>query len=341
MSTTNVMRRHFRLISLGVIVLAMLVLYGSAVLSSGLSGVGLLAFARYLQASSKLTSTPALLQAEHLLRQAMLWNPANVSAHRGLGLALAAQGREDEAIAAWQAAGGMVDELIQRGEQTRTAKLYEEALAWYKWAAILNLGLGDPWYYAGLVYERLEQWEQALKAYEQAVKVGTFGQVGQSSPYYRLGVMYQRRLAPPQLDKALAAYNAAIALDSFSTDLEAADTHYSLGVIYDRQGRDPRDSIREYQQAVALNPRYKWAHLRLGVALYQAYRDVSLAEREIEQALSLWPDDRSRKWPYRFSGNIYRDAGMNEKAIVAYEEALRLDANDEQVKKILDELVPD
>lgn len=338
MSTTNMMHRHFRLISLGVIALVMLVLHGSEVLSSGLSGVGLLAFVRYLQAPSQETSTPTLLQAEHLLRQAVLWDPNSASAHRGLGLSLAAQGGEEEAIAAWQTAGGMAGELIQRGEQARTAKHYEQALAWYEWAAMVDPGLGDPWYCAGLVHERLKQWEQALKAYEQAVEVGAFGQVRQSSLYYRLGLMCQRRLSPPQLDKALAAYNVAIAIDDFSTDLEAADSYYNRGVIYNRQGRDPSDSIPEYQQAVALNPRHKWAHLRLGVALFQAYKDVSLAEQEIEQALALWPDDESRKWPYRFLGNIYRDAGMTKKAIAAYQEALRLDPNNMQVRKILAEM---
>jgi tetratricopeptide (TPR) repeat protein len=338
MLTTDVVRRHFRLISVGLIVPVILVFCGRAVLSSGLSGMGLLAFARHLQASPQATSTPTLLQAEHLLRQAVLRNPANASARRGLGFVLAEQGRE-EAITAWQATGGMVDELIQRGQQARDVKRYNEALAWYEWAATVEPGLGDPWYYSGLVHEKLEQWEQALKAYEQAVRVGSFGHVGQSSPYYQLGVIYQRRLTSPQFDKALAAYNTAAALDDFGTDLEAAGSYYNRGVIYDRQGRDPRDSIREYRQAVALNPRHKWAYLRLGHALYQAYKDVSLAEWEIERALALWPDDRSRKWPYRFLGNIYRDAGMNENAIVAYEEALRLDANDEQVKKLLAQLV--
>ena len=338
MSTTNRVRRHFRLISLAVIIPLMLVLYGSAVLSSGLTSVGLLTFARYLRASSQTISTPILFQAEHLLRQAILWNPANASAHRGLGFALAAQGRDDEAIAAWQAAEGIAEEFIQRGEQARSAKNYEEALVWYERATMVEPRSGDPWYYAGLMHETLEQWEQGLKAYEQAVKAGGFELVGQSSPYYRLGRLHHRRLAPTQLDKALAAYDAAFALDSFSTDLEAADTHYGRGVIYDRQGRDPRDSIREYQQAVALDPEHKWAHLKLGYALYQEYEDISLAEQEIEQALALWRNNKSRKWPYRLLGDIYRDAGLIEKAMVAYQEALRLDASDKRVQKALSDL---
>lgn len=331
--------RNSPLTLLGVLVPVVLLLYGAKVLSSGVSSVGLLAFARYLQASSQETVTPKLLGAEHLLQQAVLWNPANGSANRGLGFALATQGRENEAVAAWQAVGGMAEELIQRGDQARRAKRYEEALAWYQRAAILEPGFGDAWYDAGLVYERLERWEEALRAYEQAVSVGAFEGVGQSSPYYRLGSIYHRRLTSPQLDKALAAYDSAIAIDDFSSDLEAADSHYERGVIYDWQERDPRDSIREYRQAIVLNPQHRWAHLRLGHALYRVYQNVSLAEQEIEQALALWPDRKSRKWPYRFLGNIYRDAGMLEKAIDVYREALQVDTNDEQVKRILSQLL--
>jgi tetratricopeptide (TPR) repeat protein len=314
-------------------------LSGEAILSSCLSGVGLLAFARYLQDFSSTTSTTSLLQAEHLLRRATLRNSANVSALRGLGLVSAAQGREDEAIAAWQTAGGMMQEFIQRGEQARSAKRYEEALAWYDWAAMVESGQGDPAYYAGLVHEELGQWNEALRAYEQAIELGTFSMIGQSSPHYRLGVIYQRRLAPPRLDEALAAYDAAIALGDFNTDAEAADSHYHRGVTYSWEGRDPRLSMREYQRAIDLNPRHKWAYLKLAEALYQANGDIALAERKIERALSLWPADESRKWPYRFLGDIYKDAGLMERAIAAYREALRLDSDDERVKEILDELV--
>ena len=332
--------RHFRLISPVAILLVVLVLHGSAILSSGLSGAGLLAFAKHLRTSSQETNAPTLLQAERLLQQAVLWNPASGTANWGLGFVLAARGQEDEAIAVWQAADGAIaEEFFQRGKLAHGMKRYEEALAWYQRAATVEPEFGDPCYYAGLAYERLERWEEALRAYEQAVKVGTFTDVGQSSPYYRLAILCHQRLVPPQLDKALAAYDAAIALDDFNSDLEAANSHYGRGAIYDWQGRDPRDSIREYQQAIALNPRHHWAHLSLGHALYRAFKDVSFAEREIEQALSLWPNNESQKWPHRVLGDIYRDAGMIEKAIAAYREALRLDANDEYVKKTLSELV--
>lgn len=332
--------RYSRLISPLAILLIVLLWHGSAVLSNGLSSAGLLAFARYLRTSSQETDAPMLLRAERLLEQAVSWNPANGTANWGLGFILAAQGQEEEAIAVWQAAGdGIAEELFQRGKLVHEAKRYEKALVWYQRAATVEPEFGDPWYYAGLAYEKLEWWEEALRAYEQAIKVGTFSDVRHSSPYYRLGMLCHWRVVPSKPDEALAAYDTAIALDDFNTDLEAANSHYGRGAIYDWQGGDPLDSIREYQQAIALNPRHHWAHLSLGHALYRAYGDVSLAEREMEQALSLWPNNESQQRPYRVLGDIYRDAGMIEKAIAAYQEALRLDANDEHVKKALSELV--
>lgn len=339
MPTSNNMVRHYlQVVSLSIVIATMLVVCRSAVMSKALTSVGMLALARYLQASSQTADSSLLPRAEHLFREATRWRRADATAHRGLGLVLAAEGREDEAVVAWQAAGGMLEELIQRGEQARRAESYEEALKWYGRAIAMNPGLGDPWYYTGLAYEGLNQWEQAIEAYRRALDLRAFEYAGRSSPYYRLGWIHQRELDSPQLDKALAAYNAAIALGDFATDTEAAGAYHSRGAIYDRQGRDPLDSVREYRQALALSPQHKWARLRLGQALYRKHGNVSLAEQEIEQALTLWPDIKSRKWPYRFLGDIYRDAGLVEKAVAAYQEALRVDPNDQQVQRVLNEL---
>lgn len=329
--------RHIRLVLLGVSVL-LLVLHGSAVVSSGLTSVGLLTFTRYLSACSHTVARPTLYRTEHSLRQAILWNPANTSARRGLGFVLAMQGREDQAVAVWQNAEGMVEEFIQRGDMAQAAKRYEKALLWYERAARMEPNLGDPWYHIGVIHEGLEEWEQALRAYEQAVEAETFADIGRSSLYYQIGKIYQRHLAPPKLNRALAAYDTAIVLDSFNNDWEAADAHASRGTIYDQQDLNPLASIREYQRAVLLNPEHHWAHLRLGAALYQRYGKVSLAEQEIKQALTLWADDKSRKWPYRILGDIYNDAGLIEKAIAAYQVAFRLDPSDKWVRQALSKL---
>jgi tetratricopeptide (TPR) repeat protein len=82
-----------------------------------------------------------------------------------------------KAVAEWQAVGLTMQDFIERGEEARKAKRYEEALAWYERAARLEPGSSDGWYYKGLAHEELGEWKEALGAYERAAALGTFSSV--------------------------------------------------------------------------------------------------------------------------------------------------------------------
>jgi tetratricopeptide (TPR) repeat protein len=247
-------------------------------------------------------------------------------------------GAERRAVAAWRAGGISAQQLIEAGEEARKAKRYEEALEWYGRAARLEPHRGDPWYYAGLAREGMERWEEALAAYERAVAVGSFTGVHRSSPYYRMGVIYQWRLEPRQLDAALAAYESAIETDDFSANWEAADCHYKRGEILFWKGADPDEYIREFQQAIELNPRHDWAHIRLGFAYYARDRDAVRAETEIRQAIALSPRN---KWAYYHLGEVYRQEGRTNEARAMYEKALEIDPEFEAAQKRLESLPND
>lgn len=261
-------------------------------------------------------------KAEKLLRQAVVWNSNNHGARRGLGWVLAAQGQDEEAGAEWQAGGFTAQDFITRGEQARKAKQYEEALAWYERAAQIEPDLGDPWYYMGLIYERMEWWERALEAYEQAVGAGVSIAVGWSSPYLRSGMIYQWRLDPRQTDAALAAYETALEIDNFQSLVEAADCHYQRGVISLWRGSAPDEYITECQRAIELNPDHVSAHILLGAAYYTRYKDVAMAEVVIWKAMELSPQN---KWAYYQLGEIYRQANRADEAVAMYEQVLEID----------------
>ncbi|MBC7251541.1 MAG: tetratricopeptide repeat protein [Anaerolineae bacterium] len=228
----------------------------------------------------------------------------------------------EQVVRQWKEAGLTAQDFIARGEEERKAKRYEEALAWYERAARLEPGLGDPWYYTGLAYEGLEQWVAALESYQRAIDMGSFTAVHRSSPYYRLGVIYQWRLESRQADAALAAYEAAIEADDFSADWEAADCHYKRGEILWWKKADPDEYIAEYQRAIELNPKHASAHILLGVAYYARDKDVAAAEAEIRQAIELSPQN---KWTYYHLGEIYRQEGRTDEARAMYEQALEID----------------
>ena len=71
----------------------------------------------------------------------------------GLGFALAVQGREDEALAAWQSAGEGAKEFIQWGKLAWKMKQYEEALVWYERAVRAEPELDVGWHHLVTLYQ--------------------------------------------------------------------------------------------------------------------------------------------------------------------------------------------
>jgi tetratricopeptide (TPR) repeat protein len=181
----------------------------------------------------------------------------------------------------------------------------------------------------------MERWEEALGAYERATTAAVFTEVGRSSSYYHIGVLCEQRLGPPQVERALSAFEAALAVDDFSSDEEAADCHYRRGAILWREGRDPQECIAEFQRAVELNHRHVQAHILLGVAYYAQYGDAVVAEAEIREALELSPRE---KWAYVRLGDIHRQEGRIGEAAAAYERALEIDPNFEAAQRRLQAL---
>ncbi|UCC65161.1 MAG: tetratricopeptide repeat protein [Anaerolineae bacterium] len=235
----------------------------------------------------------------------------------------------------WSRAGLTTEDFIHRGEEARKAKQYDEAMAWYERAMRLEPGLGDPWYYVGLLYENQQQWLPALDAYERAVAMKRFVQVHRSSPHYRAGILYQGRLDPRQPEKALAAYEAALDAGDFSSRVEVTDCHYKRGWILYSQKADPSEYMAEFRRTIELDPEHVWAHILLGVSIYNQDRDTTAAEAELLRALELAPQD---KWAHYSLGEVYRREGRTDEAAAMYQQALMIDPDFEPAQKKLQAL---
>jgi tetratricopeptide (TPR) repeat protein len=245
------------------------------------------------------------------------WGAPRVEEARAAGYREAVRG--EPWLRAWKVAKVGASDFIRAGESARKTQRHEEALAWYKWAMQVDLELGDPWYYVGLLYEDQERWEEALAAYERATTLGGFRQVHRSSPYYRTGLIYQWHLNPRQTEMALTAYEAAIREGDFGSNREAADCHHRRGEILWGYRANLTECIAEYRQAIELDPEFAPAHILLGVAYYDQYRDMKKAEAEIGRALELNPQ---AKWAYYHLGEIYRQEGRLDRAKKMYSRAL-------------------
>ena len=137
---------------------------------------------------------------------------------------------------------------------------------------------------------------------------------------------------PRQLEKALAFYEAALAADDFSSKSEAADCHYKRGEVLRWQKADPDEYIAEFQQAIEFDPRHPWAHILLGLSIYERDKDATMAEAELLEALELAPQN---KWAYYHLGEIYRQEERTGEAVAMCERALEIDPTFEAAQKRL------
>ena len=69
-----------------------------------------------------------------------------------------------------------------------------------------------------------------------------------------------------------------------------AEAHNNLGLLYRDKGL-LEDAVKEFQRAIAIQPRYARAHNNLGV-VYLNQRKLELASSEFHAALSIDPQKR-------------------------------------------------
>jgi tetratricopeptide (TPR) repeat protein len=127
----------------------------------------------------------------------------------------------------------------------------------------------------GLAYYRMKNPEEAIKNYDQALKLNS----GSAITWSNLGIIFFER---GDLNKAFEMYNKAVALD---TNFE--DGFFNLGSIYGMQGKFDL-AVENFQKTIRLNPANARALYYLGIT-YQSLNKPGLAKEYLDRAGQLDP----------------------------------------------------
>jgi tetratricopeptide (TPR) repeat protein len=272
---------------------------GPALASRLASNVGLVTLNRSLAQHDTLweegSSDPNLAQAERWLRLATELDAANQGAWRGLGFALAAQGREDEVVSAWRTARGIGEELVQRGEAMRKVRRTAEALVWYERAVRVEPGLASTVLYhryttliaAGRIDTAIDNLSQAV-----ALDRGWLTAAIRFRAWHDWGIWLHAQKQNIEAERALLW---AIELYPKGTDLQPvlSETYRFLGLAQWAQGRLD-DAAQNLELAVELDEQNVWAHIHYGKVLYlHDPGRASETEQEFAVALQLDPTSAS------------------------------------------------
>ncbi len=195
----------------------------------------------------------------------------------------------------------------KEGDALRELKRYEEALSAYEQALRLDPNFADAYINKGIALRELKRQEEALAAYEQALRL---------DPNYAVAHNNKGNVLDDlkRYEEALAAYELAIRLDP----------NYAVAYINKgnalRELKRPQEALAAYEQAIRLDPNLALAYNGKGSALYDLKRyEEALAA--YEQAIRLDPN-----WAlaYHNKGLTLDALGKKREAQQAYEKARQL-----------------
>ena len=195
-----------------------------------------------------------------------------------------------------------------QGDVLYNQQRYEEALEAYEQAIRLDPNNAKAYTGKGNVLYNLERYDEALEAYDQAIRLDP----NDASAYIGKGGL----LDDIQLyGDALEAYERAIRLDSNN-----ARACIGKGDVLDSLQRYD-EALAAYDEAIRLDPNNATVYINKGVALHSLQRyDEALAA--YDEAIRL---DRNKALTYSNKGALLGDLQRYEEALEAYDQASRLD----------------
>ena len=258
----------------------------------------------------------------------------------------ATENQETPAVAAAPAASVDAWMFLGRGQQALADGDFDQAIRLCARATEEDPKLWKAYRTQGIAYTKIDEAEGALQAFEDAIEINP--QDWTSKAYYNL---LSGRLVEglDAFGKAEEAGDADLDLLKLSTsvgikinqasgggkfavdELRAAiDKHPDdeglpvlLATAQTNNG-DIQDAVETLKRAVELKPRKPEPHLMLSLAL-EKLGDKDQADRELAEAEKYRPDGIRG---FREFGDVFADAGEQQRAIEEFNQALQIDSND-------------
>ncbi len=217
----------------------------------------------------------------------------------------------------------------------------------------------EPHAIKALLYSLQNNIDESNREYELALKNASKLHPQDIGIYKNLGLLY---LQQKKLNAAESIYR--LILDLFPSDAQA---HFYLANIYDQLDKK-RNVEEELRKSLQLKPDYHEALNYLGYMYVEANKNLEEAENLIKKALELQPDNGayvdSLGWLYFKKGNykialetlirastllediviyehlgdVYYKVNDVENALANWQKSLKLDANQDKVKKKIEDL---
>lgn len=197
-------------------------------------------------------------------------------------------------------------------------KEYDGAAAAYRKAIRLRERYPEAWYNLGLAHLRKKDLREAERAFLRAL--------GQKPAYaqawFNLGVLYGRQ---GRDGKAIEAYRKAL---DIRPDYPAA--RLNLAVRYAKKERFA-DAVREYRTLLEQDKTYALAWMNLGLA-YRNQGDRANAEEAFRQVLELQPRNGKARL---FLGEMLMERGKPAAAVAVLERAVAAETGDAKLRYLL------
>jgi tetratricopeptide (TPR) repeat protein len=249
--------------------------------------------------------------AVDLIGQAIKRNGQNAIFFSNLGVALKAQNKLDEVVAAYRQAIRLKPDYAEAYSNLGYAlwdqgKL-SEAVAACRKAISLKPDLAEAHCNLGGALKDQGKLEEAVAACHQAIRL----RPNNAEAFYNRGVALQ---GLNRFDEALASYGNALALRP-----DYAEASYNRGVTLQELKRLD-EALAGYDTALALKPDYPQALYNRGIAL-QGLKRLDEALASYDKALALKPDSAE---VFNNRGNVLQQLNRFDEALASYDKALAL-----------------